>query len=294
MSIETSSMAAEANGPGPPQTPVPSSASTVAVDAGGRPPTQRTVNRKSLSFPEKHGAWLLSLGAAAAWVLAVAETTDAVSTVFAVAGFLLLAAAAFYSRVVRVSREGVDLADIVDVIEGVAIEEGDTPADAKARAIEEVQRLALPAAGESTPTSFATRPSVRRALMERDRVETNLRSYFAAWLQRQNYAIKETYVDRDGVRTDIVAERPKPDGTVDRLFVEVRSAVAVLRASDAAAILARKPRGSAPDARRALVLRDDAIVMPDAEQRLIEGGTSLFTVNVDAGIVHEQTPPQPW
>lgn len=265
---------------------------SVAVDRTTATGTQRTVNRDTLSFPEKHGSWLLASGSAVAWILAVAETTAAVATTFAVAGSLLLAAAAFYSRVVRITKDGVDLADVVDVIQGVAIEDGDTPADAKVRAIEGVQRLAL-ATGESASTSRGARPGVRRAMMERERVEANLRSYFVAWLQQQGYTIVQDHPDRDGIRTDMVAERASADGRVERIFIELRPAVAVLRASDAAAIAARKPAAGYTDgARRALVLRDEAIVMPDAEQRLLDEGTTLFKVDVDGGVVREQAPPR--
>ncbi|MDA0178841.1 hypothetical protein OJ997_00920 [Solirubrobacter phytolaccae] len=227
----------------------------------------------------------MTIAAIAAWTIAVAETTEAVATAFAVAGFALIAAAAFYSRVIRVGKEGVDLAQVVDIIEGTATEEGDTPDETKARAIEQVQRLALPA-GEATAPS---RPAIRQALMERDRVEANLKSYFASWLQAQGYSIQRIEERRGDVRADMVAVR-QDDDHVDRLVVEIRPAIAILRPSHVGAILARDPIGLDATSRRGIVLQGTAIVMPEARDQLAEAGVTVFRVDPEFGYVEETAP----
>lgn len=89
----------------------------------------------------------------------------------------------------------------------------------------------------------------------------------------------------DRVRADLTATRGD-----DTLHVELRPAVEVLRASDATTISARVPPGVGPTDRRAVVFRDTAHLDPDAVHLLRERGLTVFTVDIDAGIVRE-TPP---
>jgi hypothetical protein len=257
--------------------------------------TRRTVDRATLSLPEKHGSWVLAIGSVVTWILALVATKDVVATAFALAGFALIVAAAFYSRVVRIGKDGVDLADVIDVIERTPVQEGDTPQEVRWRTIESVQQLALAVPlGGANPSAPEESRDRRRAswAIERDRGEMNMTDYLIEWLQRQGYRIVSVSKGGERVRTDLVAQRDAgPTTEADLLHVELRPAVSVLRRSDAATIAEMEQVGSSDGARRGLVFREGTLITPDALALLLERGVTVFTLDTGTGVVREHAPP---
>jgi hypothetical protein len=240
------------------------------------------------SLLEKRGPWVLAGAALVAWSLAVWQAEhDAVAAAWAVAGFVLVAAAAFFSRVVEISREGVKLRDVAEAFEAAErapVAADDTTDEVKAKVLDEAwyslyQRAV---AEEARPDPYR-----RATLLERAWRESNLVATFGNWLGSQGWNVRTEQVD-ERFRTDVIGVGP--DGR--QLRAEVRSAVAVLRGPDASAI-ANSLSVRAADVDRALVLREAAILVDGAQEILRNAGIDVYLVDPSTGGVRRlQRPDQ--
>lgn len=245
---------------------------------------------KNLSPIERHGAALLFVAGVSAWVLAAGFVEhDAAAAAWVVAGFVLIAAAAFFQRVTKIGREGIEIRELFEEAAEKAESDPralDDTSDERARRVVE---YAAPELEELVRKEWRRdrdqlRDYVRRMgtdrpkQMEGDRVENNLTAAVFNWLSGKDYSI--TLEDSDGVRTDLVARREE-----QTLLIEIRPAVDTLRYPDAMAIVARQRATHAPGEHRVVVFREG--VWMDQETRdLLEGyGISIWAADPDSGAV---------
>jgi len=235
-------------------------------------------------FLERRGSWVCGGGALTAWILGVILAEhDAVGGAFVVSGFVLLLAAAFFSRVVKVGKEGIELAAHAgEAARTAPVREGDTLDEAKERTAEAVEAAVL---SQTRPAVFggleaSARASTRLRLMTGDQAEVNLLAAFNAWLQGQGYTVLGAELRQDRVRGDLVAERQG-----ERLHVELRPAVENLRLSDSRAITARQPVQRRANERRALVFRRGVHIDADARDLLERASVELFSADPETGQV---------
>lgn len=247
---------------------------------------------------ETHGPWVLLAAAVAAWTLAVIlRANEAVATAFEASGATLVLAAVFFSRVRKVGKDGIELDP--DRALGAALREplreGDTPEEARVRALDAVSRnLEVQAggrpriggAGEARRDAravglFDGEPSFRRAMMERDRREANLQAGFGNWLSNQGYTVDVEPSDDSRVRVDLVATRGD-----QRILAEIRPTIEALNLLDASAIVAHRPTElrPVPDG-RAVVFADGTEVHADAAALLQKENVAIYLVDIDTGAV---------
>jgi hypothetical protein len=252
---------------------------------GDRNGTHRATDRLKLSGIERRGSWVLVAAAIVAWSLALWQAEhDAVASAWALAGFVLFVAAAFFNRVVEVTREGVKLDQVLAAIEDAPVEPGDTSDEVKAKVLDEIKErvfeqtwfdLYAGAVGEGEGSS---NPYTRAASLERSwRAwrESDLVSRFTGWLEEQGWDVRQEGLG-DKFRADLVAVR---DG--ETLRAEVRSAVRALPTRDAVAITISpelRPNG----ARRAVVLVEGTEVSDSARRVLREAAIEIYLVNPGA------------
>jgi hypothetical protein len=245
----------------------------------------RSADRLRLSGIERRGSWVLAGAAVVAWTLALWQAEhDTVAAAWAVGGFVLLVAAAFFNRVVEVTREGVKLDHVLAAIEDAPVEPGDTSDEVKAKVLDEVKEKVV----ERTWFELYTRtvaegegssdPFTRAAVLERSwRAwrESNLVATFTRWLEGQGWEVRREGLG-DKFRADLQAVR---DG--ETLRAEVRSAVRALRTRDAVAITI-SPELRPDGARRAVVLAQGTELSESAGRVLRDAGIEIYLVNPDA------------
>ena len=205
----------------------------------------------------------------------------------------MILAAAFFSRVRKVGKDGIELADVVDVIADTPAEPGDTADDLRAKLTTAVEGLPQQqrwpsdkdfgriAPGRAAASFLAQ--SDRRLRMERDTRSANLLAAFGNWLAGDGWVIS-VEVGGSGFRTDLVATH-EIDGRTEKLFADMRAAVVGLRPDDAYVIAMRRPPKMAAGDRRAVVFADGVAFIDDALDVLRESGLEVYIVNADTGDV---------
>src|SRR4051794_30224063 len=90
-------------------------------------------------LPERYGRWLLVLAAAAGWTLAAFfANREVIASLWVASGFGLFAAAAFFSRVEEVSREGVKLAKAAEEVKALPTDEKATKDEVRAETVDQL------------------------------------------------------------------------------------------------------------------------------------------------------------
>jgi hypothetical protein len=209
-----------------------------------------------------------------------------------VAGFVLLVAAAFFGRVIEVTRKGVKLkeaAELVEAfdeaIEGAAVSAGDTGDEVKAKVREGV-RLRLSSESDWYDVysywlarQLPTDAYDRARMLQNTYLSSKLVATFRDWLEREGWEVQEEVSD-EPFRADLIAT--KPDGS--RMIAEARPAVQALQPRDAVAVANSLPHGP-HNALRAVVFDHRVFIPPEAWRTLQEAGIRVFKVNIDAGTV---------
>ena len=252
--------------------------------SAAKPPDQRpSRNLAARSQIERHGARVLLGAGVVAWALAIWQVEhEAVATAWVLTGFVLIVAAAFYSRVLEVGRDGVKLADIAEAFEDVAPD--DTQDEVKAKVLDEV------AASRGTASDWYSFYSAwlrttppedpwQRALLLQGSWKTGqLCLVFRDWLERDGWQIAEEKASHR-FRVDLVATRGN-----ETLYAEVRSAVTKLGAADAHRIVAGLQ--TLPDeGTRALVFVAGTAITADALLVLKDANVRIYYVDPQSGAV---------
>jgi hypothetical protein len=250
--------------------------------SAANPPDQRA-NRKlaARSQIERHGARVLLGAGVVAWALAIWQVEhEAVATSWALSGFLLIVAAAFYSRVLEVGRDGVKLADVFDALDDVAPD--DTTDEVKAKVLDEV------AASRSHAASWYSHyaswlqadpvddPWRRALLLQRSWQTGRLCQAFRDWLEREGWQVTDETANHR-FRVDLVARRGN-----ETLYAEVRSAVTTLATPDARRIVASLEELPL-DGSRALVFAEGTAITLDAITTLRAADIQIYYVDPDSG-----------
>lgn len=246
------------------------------------------LSREDLSFVERFGSWVLLVAGVGGWALATWQSDkEAVATAWVVAGFVLFAASAFFQRVMKVGREGVELRNVVyktlNYVRVAPVVEGDTTDEAKTRALRYAASRIATELFMSDADVIDQAPASPQLLTGSSGIESSLAGVITRWLEQHGYEVRaEGY---DAVRTDLVAARK-----AQTIYVEVRGSVDVLRPEDAATIAAgrRGEGGEAPD--RALVLREDARATQDVLKLLAADDIAVWSANPETGSVHVLVP----
>lgn len=251
-------------------------------------PSGGHLSHEDLSWVEHQGPWILLAGAGLAWVLAAwFADHEPVSTAWVLAGFVLLAAAAYFHRVIKIGKEGLELAQIAKAISRARRAPpvpDDTPDEVRARLAQRVfaevatEVAGVPTAGEPPRPQAPAEPPERQVAMERDRVENNVVASVFNWLGGQGWDVR--IQSADDVRADLVATRD-----IRTIAVEARPHVESLRRTDAAAIVARVPPVSGEELHRAVVFREGVWMDQETRNLLENGGLAIWAADPDVGSI---------
>lgn len=252
------------------------------MDQSGKAPESRAA-------PERYGAWVLTAGGLLAWSLALIQVKhEVVASAWVLSGFVLVVAAAFFSRVLEVSREGVKLRpeDLFDAIDEADVESGDTADELKAKVLAEVREKVgsesawfehYRAVAEQAPLAD---PSKRATAMREAWSTWNLVATFGNWLGNGGWEVqsRETKT-REPFRADLEAAR---EG--ERLVAEVRAAVRTLSERDAVAI-ANSAGPWPPQGRRAIVFGPTTVISEHAKDVLRKARLDAYVADPGAASV---------
>lgn len=266
--------------PAPRNRPGGRTSESEAGAAPGEPSSDQRddLNTSALSEIERNGPLVLLLTAIAAWVLAwINAEQEAVATTWAASGFALALAAAFFSRVRKISKDGVEVDPMDLAIKLGKPQEGDLPEEAVARVattFDAIRSAELHRPRSDSAAANRWPASPRQVAMEQDRVENNLAAAVFNLLHGKGFEV--TRESGDQVRSDLLAT--KGDTVIN---FEVRPFIESLGSSEAAAITARHSPIQAANAHFALVLRTGVSVAPEASARLVKARTSVVWADPD-------------